>query len=293
MNKSRDMKVFTMGLAPLRSYWYLWRRVYANNLKLNEALTIRQQRNRRICYDRLVQNVWQSVKFRELQQNYQRRVIVICFGAWAEYRRWCKQFQSIYSRSILHVKRMHMIAFKRFANDCNEVRLFRKKVKTRAYSLCFSALKRNTVLTKYELKKRLQYGKMSLFYDKLLCQRILSRWQKRNHLVVKIDELEEFLELIHLKQGLIKWYISTFGPRSERRARSIAKAKGYITSLRTSFESSAKSTWKYISDGISAMSPLVDRKALETAQYETGENRRRLRMQQALEYANREYGDSD
>ena len=278
LEKSRDLKVFTMGLKPIQTYWIYWKRAYANNLRIDDAINTRNDRNRRICFDRLVHNVWQSIKFRSLQENYSRRIIVVTFNAWTEYKNWCKKFQNLYGRSVMHIKRLFMNAMKRFAKDVIEVRTFRKKNRLRTFALAFDGLKRNTTLSKFELTKRLEHKTTATFKDRYMFQRIFSRWKKRNKLIVELDFLEDFVEKIDLKNALVRWVLLTYGPRSTRRARSIAKAMNYVSQMRESFEKTASSSFRYISDSVSSISPLMsseDRKKLDQERFRNAEKKRR------------------
>ena len=43
LHRTRDYKVFTMGLAPMQTYWKLWRRCYHNSRKLAETVVVRMR----------------------------------------------------------------------------------------------------------------------------------------------------------------------------------------------------------------------------------------------------------
>ncbi len=296
LNFSRERKVFMLGLAPIKTYWMLWKKSYQNNLKVSEALYSRACRNTRKCFDRLVQNVWQSVKFRSLQQNYHKRIVLITFGAWKEYRLWCARFQNIFRRSVRHILRYRLDLMIKFTKECNGVRSFYRKNKARIYAQVFKALVNNTKLSKFLLKKRLERKSTISFYDRFLCQCSFSRWTQRGQVIAKLDKLEEFVESIELKQALVKWVLFAYGPRSQRRARSISKAKQFILDLRDSFEKRASTTYRYISESLAAYSPLPTAKEqheLEQKRYEGGEHKRKLRIKQALEYAKNAYNKAD
>jgi len=285
---SRERKTFQLGLAPLKSYWKMWRQAYKNNWKVSTAVRVRGDRNLRICFDKLVHNVWQSTKFRSLQQNYHRRIAVITFGAWNEYRLWCKRFQSLFKRSTKHILRYRMEVLKKFVQECNEVRTYRRKSKARVYRVVFEAFTNNAKLSKFELKKRLERRATISFQDRFICQRMFVRWKARNSMIAKLDDLHDFVDRIDMKQAMIRWVLLTYGPRSQRRARSISKAKAFMSQLRDSFEKKASSTYRYISDSLSAISPLVsakDKKKMQQDRYDGGEAKRRLRIKQALEYS--------
>lgn len=285
---SRERKVFQLGLAPLKTYWKMWRQAYKNNWKVSTANCVRGNRNLRICFDKFVHNVWQSQKFRSLQQNYHRRIAVITFGAWNEYRLWCKRFQNLFKRSTKHILRYRFDVLKLFVYECHDVRTFRRKSKGRIYRAVFQAFLSNARLSKFELKKRLERRSTISFQDRFICQRSFAQWKARNRVIAKLDDLHDFVDRIELKQAVVRWVLLTFGPRSQRRARSISKAKAFMSTLRDSFEKKATSTYRYISDSLSAISPLVsskDKQKMQQDRYEGGEAKRKLRIKQALEYS--------
>ena len=112
----------------------------------------------------------------------------------------------------------------------------------------FRALQHNVVLSQYELKKRLQHQHSSgpshgsaptatVFLDRATLRGLFNRWRQRNQVLHSLDDLEELVELTHMKDALVRWYILTYGPRSQRTARKIARARGYVEDPRQSVES--------------------------------------------------------
>jgi hypothetical protein len=189
-----------------------------------------------------------------------------------------------------------MYAWKVFTSECDDMRAFRRRSKNRVYSIAFQALKHNSKLSKFELKKRLERRSTATFQDRHICRHIFQTWVRRTRVTARLDHLQDFVEKVEMKQALVRWVLATFGPRSQRRARSISQAKAYMSSLRSSFEKKVSSTYRFFSSKLSQISPLIsaqDRAEKEALREKTGETSRRLRMLQALEYAQKAYAEED
>ena len=76
--------------------------------------------------------------------------------------------------------------------------------------VCFKCLRQNIILSKYELKKRLEKMSCASFVDRHTCQRCFQRWANRSRIVLQLDNLEEKVEGMRLKAALVRWALFTW-----------------------------------------------------------------------------------
>ena len=289
----------------MKWWWRAWRRVYANELRVADALIVQSSRNLRQCFDSLNRNQWVCVKFRGLQQRAHKRLVHQTLDGWKAYSAWTKRFNDIFNRSVRHTKRKILYAMHEFAETVFENRQFRYHSEQRHYVAVFRALQHNVVLSQYELKKRLQHQHSSgpshgsaptatVFLDRATLRGLFNRWRQRNQVLHSLDDLEELVELTHKKDALVRWYILTYGPRSQRTARKIARARGYVEDLRQSVESGMRVSFDKMRAGVSSGVKSA-RRAIRgppppspeevEALRASGELKRKSRMVNALRYA--------
>ena len=208
--KSRLLKVFLTGKQPLKHWWKQWRKEFNIHARIPVLKRARERNTKRKCFDLLTQNVWQCAKYRALQQRYHDRITVITFDAWREYLKWCRRFHKVHSKSVKRVKRLFFRAMKRFADEVYDLRRFRYNNNMRYKVVCFKGLRQNVILSKFELKKRLERMSTANFVDRHTCQRCFVRWAKRSRLVLKLDSLEERVESAFMKAALVRWALLTW-----------------------------------------------------------------------------------
>ena len=109
----------------MKWWWRAWRRVYANELRVADALIVQSSRNLRQCFDPLNRNQWVCVKFRGLQQRAHKRLVHQTLDGWKAYSAWTKRFNDIFNRFVRHTKRKILYAMHEFAETVFENRQFR------------------------------------------------------------------------------------------------------------------------------------------------------------------------
>jgi hypothetical protein len=221
--QSRGMKVILTGKSTMKMWWRKWRKAFIIHVRVPVSIQSRNRVTMRKCFDILARNVWQCVKFRALQQHYLQRITTFTFEAWKEYLKWCRKFQRVRDKSVKRVKRTFLRAMRRFADEVYDVRRFRFNNDMRNKKICFTGLKRNVTLTKFELKKRLEKMSSASFMERHTCQRCFHRWAGRSRLVHRLDDLEERVELSLLKIALVKWYLCSRNDEGSGPKRSFAE----------------------------------------------------------------------
>ena len=207
--QSRGLKIFLQGKSFLIHAWKQWRKAYLIRVRIPIMHELRAKAVLRKCFQMLNRNVWQCVKYRALQRHYHQKITVITFDAWKEYLKWCRRFHKIHNKSVRRIKRLFLRAMRRFADDVYDVRRFRYNNDMRHKKICFKGFKYNVILTKYELKKRLELMSSASLMERNTCIRCFSRWVQRSRLVHKLDDLEELVENTLAKAALIRWYLAT------------------------------------------------------------------------------------
>ena len=221
-SQSRELKVFLTGTKFLRRSWKMWRKAYLIRVRIPVMDQQRAKAVVRKCFQELNKNVWQCVKYRALQKHYQQRISIITFDAWKEYLKWCRRFRKIYIKSKRRVLRLFFSVMRRFADEIYDVRRFRYNNAMRNKKNCFKGFKYNVILSKFELKKRLENMSSASFMERHSCQRCFSRWVERSRIVHQLDELEELVESRLLKAALIKWLLATKSTDSTEQKLSFA-----------------------------------------------------------------------
>ncbi len=306
---SREKKLLLLGKTHKASLFRAWRRVYRNEISVTDTLILRDTRNMRQCFDSLRTNQWRCVKFRGIQESNHRRVVSEVVAAWKQYHHFAKSFNSIFRRSVVHIKRKILHAMREFTEMYYDNRRFRYNNEMRHLKHCFNALKYNTTLCRHELSKRLEYrhkndvsgasGAMQNtlvlnFMDQSLVAHCFGRWRARNLALRMLDELEESVELSWMKGAMIKWYIHVHGPKHERMARKIAKYKGFVHGFRMSVEGGVRSSFESLTKGAVAAGGAIRRsiegpppRTLEeiAAAKEAAELSRKKRMANALKHS--------
>ena len=309
LKDSRQKKLLVLGKTRKAALFRAWKRVYNNELAVADALILRDTRNMRQCYESLRTNHWRCVKFRGIQENSHRRVVLDMLTAWKQYSRFAKRFNSIFMRSVVHVKRKILLAMREFAETCFDNRRFRYKNEMRHLAHCFNALKHNTKLCQHELNKRLEYrhaqnlaghsvamqnALVINFMDRSMITHCFSRWKARNVALRLLDDLEESIEQCWMKDAMVKWYIHVHGPKKERMARKIAKYKGFVHGFRMSVEGGMRSSYDSLKVGAVKAGTAI-RRSIEgpppptpeevAAAHEATEASRKKRMANALKYS--------
>ena len=260
---SRDKKLLLLGNTKMRSYWRAWRRVYRNEQAVCDSLEQRDVRNMRQCFDSFVRNQWTCVKFRGIQRRGHLRQVAQTLQAWKGYTQWARRFNDIFRRSVRHTKVKILYAMKEFAETVFENRRFQYNSDMRHYSAVFKALQRNVVLSKHELARRLKHAKknrmVDSFIDRVVLHMLFTRWRKRNHMLHGVDNLTDLVEKTMLKDALVRWYLTAHGPKSQRNARRIAAAKGFVLSLRKSVEGTVRTSYEKVSDKVITSAKKVHR----------------------------------
>lgn len=208
--KSRLLKLFLAGKQPIKHWWRKWRKEFNIHARIPIMKRAREKQTKRRCFDLLAQHGLQCATFRALQRRYHDRITVITFDAWKEYLKWCRRFHKIYAKSVKRVKRLFFRAMKRFSEEVYDLRRFRYNNNLRYKVASFKGLRQNVILSKFELKKRLERMSTANFVDRHTCQRCFFRWACRSRLVLKLDSLEERVEGAHMKAALVRWALHTW-----------------------------------------------------------------------------------
>ena len=295
----RDKKLFLLGKSKMKWWWRAWKRVYANETKVADAHIVQASRNLRQCFDSLNRNQWVCVKFRGLQQRAHKRLVAQTLEAWKAYSAWTKRFNDIFHRSVRHIKRKILFAMHEFAETVFENRRFRYHSEQRHFVAVFRALKFNVTLSQHELRKRLEHQSnastiATVFIDRVTLRHLFDRWRKRNNILHGLDDLEELVEHHHMKDALVRWYLLTYGPRSQRTARKIERAKSYVKEFRRSVEDGVRSSYDKLKTGVNSSVKKAHRAIRGPppptpeemdAMRASAELKRRSRMVNALRYA--------
>jgi len=275
--QSRGMKVILAGKSSMKMWWRKWRKAFIIHVRIPVAIRSKNRVILRKCFDVLTRNVWQCVKFRALQQHYLQRITTFTFEAWKEYLKWCRKFQRVRDKSVKRVKRTFLRAMRRFADEVYDVRRFRYNNDMRNKKICFTGLKRNVTLTKFELKKRLEKMSSASFMERHTCQRCFHRWVGRSRLVHRLDDLEELVELSLLKVALVKWYLCSRGDEASGPKRSFAeRMKLAVRATASSSTGSAVGGWT--SNFLGGMAVTKNATREREIDEEEAERARRLRV---------------
>lgn len=190
----------------------------------SELRASRNYRNTRKCFDSFQRNLWQCGNFRRMQQRCNHRASVSAMSAWREYTLWCRRFNSLHGRCLRDVFRSFLLRWKDFSVRFDETRNFRKHKRQRLQRIVWTALIYNTLLNRHALRNRLKTQSDLTFHDKGMRIFCFHRWRRRVEMTGRLDELDERVELAHLKDAFVTWFFMS-KKLAEEESAAIAKAR--------------------------------------------------------------------
>lgn len=128
--------------------------------------------------------------------------------------------------------------------------------------------------SRYALKSRLKTCSSLSFVENYSRESLFMRWRRRVRFIAKLDCLEEKIELADLKDALIKWALSTWGPLITR---SLGEQLGDVGA-------SVASGVRYVASGTVALSTEGGSllQSLGAQLYQVRSDVTKLRLRQAL-----------
>lgn len=148
-------------------------------------------------------------------KSYKHDLQTKAFEGLYQYKRWCTLLKQVYARAVWNVKKYYFIKLHTNSVQFNQVRAYYYGKNRRLIRAVFDRFKFNSVLTKYELKRRLRTRAQLSFLESYIVQYTFYRWKKRSVMIVKLDSLDEQVELLLQKDAFLRLRSWAF-PYSDR-----------------------------------------------------------------------------